>query len=769
MCTVDEILSPIDVPSVILKDECIYCFESIYNDKDSETHSLNICLSCFQPLCHEHVRTHMNVTGNACENIHVNYLNLFKVAKEEEDDRNQDRDRNKKIKLQVIEKSEDETYNTFWKLLVFNVEDNEKNVLLESKGCTTIPPKINEILQSKSKTLVDQTNSWELELKTCQHIMSFDVNSLHSKEVDISSCNDCTLDSNLWLCLHCGNIGCGRQQIGIEGNSHALAHFDSNKTHPLAIKLGSLSKSSNDVYCYECDDEVKFSDDKTMESILTKFSFDLHNKLATEKTLTELQVEQNLNWDFKMTDSAGHELIKLEPNGNFGCGLINLGNSCYLNSILQALFAQDVSQWADVLMDTIGKDFPVDVVYPSNNVKCQLIKLLNAMKINPSRYPEGIKPRSFKNCIGQNNKEFTSNKQQDALEFLSYFVNELDKKLFKKELTNPGDLMRCYMEDRLQCLRCKHVKYSYQANESIQLPLKDNNEPQDIRERLDAFFKGEVIEFNCPHCQKMTEASKRPGLKTFPNLLVLSPIRIKLENWIPIKTANELLLPGVDDFDDVLDLSMYQSKGLDTTVETEFPEEQFKPDEAATSQLLETGFSQNAILRALYATGNNSNPEVAMNWLLQHMDESDLNAEFKIPEKSGQKPQINEESLNSMISMGLAQNLSRKALILNNGDINASIEWVFNNMDDNGELPEENTASQGAKEFGHLSAAPYKLTGVVCHKGTSVHSGHYVAFIKKIVDNVERWVLYNDEKIVLGDDTAEIKKNGYIYFYSRVE
>ena len=61
----------------------------------------------------------------------------------------------------------------------------------------------------------------------------------------------------------------------------------------------------------------------------------------------------------------------------------------------------------------------------------------------------------------------------------------------------------------------------------------------------------------------------------------------------------------------------------------------------------------------------------------------------------------------------------------------------------------------------------------MCHKGNSVQSGHYVAFIRKPVDKREdgtfadRWVLYNDEKIVVADGTEEIKRSGYIYFYSQ--
>lgn len=81
-----------------------------------------------------------------------------------------------------------------------------------------------------------------------------------------------------------------------------------------------------------------------------------------------------------------------------------------------------------------------------------------------------------------------------------------------------------------------------------------------------------------------------------------------------------------------------------------------------------------------------------------------------------------------------------------------------------------------AKNYGveakNIAAAKYKLSAVVCHKGNSVHSGHYVAFIKKIVDGKEQWVLYNDEKIILANNVTnfeEIEKNGYMYFFTLLE
>ena len=74
-----------------------------------------------------------------------------------------------------------------------------------------------------------------------------------------------------------------------------------------------------------------------------------------------------------------------------------------------------------------------------------------------------------------------------------------------------------------------------------------------------------------------------------------------------------------------------------------------------------------------------------------------------------------------------------------------------------------------AKIAGHTSSpARYQLQSVVMHKGSSLHAGHYVAFIRKEnPDFGEDWVLFNDEKVVRGGDWNEVYKTGYVYFFRR--
>jgi ubiquitin carboxyl-terminal hydrolase 5/13 len=109
-----------------------------------------------------------------------------------------------------------------------------------------------------------------------------------------------------------------------------------------------------------------------------------------------------------------------------------------------------------------------------------------------------------------------------------------------------------------------------------------------------------------------------------------------------------------------------------------------------------------------------------------------------------------------------------------------AVDWLFSHMDDPSVALDTFDSNANAvpvtdaqeKVVGHGKVpAEYRLQSVVMHKGSSVHAGHYVAFIRKegIPDvEGEDWVLFNDEKVVRGGDWNEVYKTGYVFFFRRV-
>lgn len=126
----------------------------------------------------------------------------------------------------------------------------------------------------------------------------------------LAHCASCHLTANLWLCLTCGNLGCGRQQFGgVEGNSHGLTHFEATQ-HPVSVKLGTITPEGDagtkpvlyyqpgrllisplpplplaDVYCYACDDAKQ---DPEVAAHLAEFGIHIRSLRKTEKSMTEL-------------------------------------------------------------------------------------------------------------------------------------------------------------------------------------------------------------------------------------------------------------------------------------------------------------------------------------------------------------------------------------------------------------------------------------------------------------------------------------------------
>ena len=604
----------------------------------------------------------------------------------------------------------------------------------------------------------------------------------------------CDLKENLWLCLQCGNLGCGRAQFGgVGGNSHGLKHAD-DTVHPIAVKLGSITpEGTADVYCYQCNEERVDTD---LTAHLAHWGINIAEREKTEKSLTEMQIEQNLRWEFSMTTEDGKELRTIFGNGF--TGLKNLGNSCYLASILQCLFALPAFESRYFHL----QDPPVSSQHPAEDLETQLRKVADGLlsgrysrpdsDVTASEYsPEiphqkGLAPAMLKHLIGRGHEEFSTMRQQDAFELLLHLLKLITRSPHNAPLQDPVQSFRFVLEQRLQCLSCKKVRYrtDEQDNISISVPVrriprqpftevemekaKDDFEPVTLKECLDMFTGSEKVELTCRSCGSKDGFIKRSLFKTFPITLAVNTRRFELVNWVPTK----LDIPVVVG-DEPFELGAYKSNGLQDDEEL-LPEDDevagqpsFVPDEMTLGQLEGMGFPRVRCEKALHATGN-SDADSAMNWLFAHMEDPDIDAPLNLGGSSaGATSGVSEESIATLGEMGISPPQARKALKETGGDVSRALDWVFSHPDDQGDFGEKEIEKEmaGSADL----PATFRLSSIVCHKGGSIHAGHYVAFIRKhIPDSQEAWVLYNDEKVVKAVDVDEMKKFAYVYFFQRV-
>lgn len=131
--------------------------------------------------------------------------------------------------------------------------------------------------------------------------------------------------------------------------------------------------------------------------------------------------------------------------------------------------------------------------------------------------------------------------------------------------------------------------------------------------------------------------------------------RFHVVNWVPQK----LNICIRTDADSLLDLSRYRATGPK-------PDENVLPDddpadplagldESAVEQLEAMGFPKVRAQRALLAVGN-AGAEPAMNWLFEHMEDSDID------EPISRSNAISDASVSMVCDMGFGVNQATKAL-----------------------------------------------------------------------------------------------------------
>ena len=132
----------------------------------------------------------------------------------------------------------------------------ECNKSLEYEKDNEIKSLVTSVLNASSENEKEDIKAWEEEIFPCEHTLTLvQSEGIKIAEKSIAKCNDCDLSSNLWLCLTCGNLSCGRKETG--GNQHAIEHFKKTK-HPLVVKTGTITPDGEaSLYCYACDNDVK--------------------------------------------------------------------------------------------------------------------------------------------------------------------------------------------------------------------------------------------------------------------------------------------------------------------------------------------------------------------------------------------------------------------------------------------------------------------------------------------------------------------------------
>ncbi|KAK9092283.1 hypothetical protein Syun_027194 [Stephania yunnanensis] len=668
---------------------------------------------------------------------------------------------------------------------------------------------VDSILMSEGAERKEQIASWTADKK---QISAYAMN-LQQTDNGINvppsgwKCCKCEKTENLWLNLTDGTILCGRRNWGGSGgNNHAMEHYKETN-YPLAVKLGTITADLDkaDVFSYPEDESVE---DPLLAQHLAFFGIDFSSLQKTEMTTAEEELDQNTNFDWNRIQENGKEGEPLFGPGY--TGLVNLGNSCYLASTMQVVFATHPFCSRYYKSQSLKQAFENAPADPTLDLNTQLTKLGHGLLSGKYSVPaqekheignptnpacntkqEGIPPRMFKAVIAASHHEFSTMRQQDALEFYQHFIDQVERSNAGSAAADPTRSFKFGIEERIQCSSGK-VAYNRRVENVLPLniPLHEATNKEQLKEfhklKGEKGAKGEEVSadeivrprvpleaclanFSAPDelddfystaLNAKTTASKRAGLTSFPDYLVLQMKKFVLEEgWVPKKLDVYIDVP------DIIDISHMRSNGLQPGEEllpeagSENVESTLSANQDIVSQLANMGFNYFHCQKAAINTSN-AGVEEAMNWLLSHMDDPDIDD----PISPEQNVEVDQSQVETLISFGFGDEVARKALKASGGNIEKATNWIFDNPDASG--PSNMDATNGVdKAVGEGlpdGGGKYKLLGFVSHIGTSVHCGHYVAHVYK--DG--RWVIFNDIKV--GTSINPPKDMGYIYFFERL-
>jgi ubiquitin C-terminal hydrolase len=211
-------------------------------------------------------------------------------------------------------------------------------------------------------------------------------------------------------------------------------------------------------------------------------------------------------------------------------GLVNLGNTCYLNAGLQMLIQ--------------NQDF-YEIIKNNNNTN-----LLNIVSSFMDDYylsnKQFTSPSMIKSIVQQKNSIFNGCTQNDAGEFIIYFLDILNDELLKNK-NSLNELFEIQSEISIKCKirACLNISSHIEKNNFLILNLNDLTKTLDdcYREYKAKIKLEDDTSYYCEKCKLKRVASKRLEIIKWPKHLIIWLKRFEHQETRIFKNNNELDIP----------------------------------------------------------------------------------------------------------------------------------------------------------------------------------------------------------------------------------
>ncbi|VDM30351.1 unnamed protein product [Hydatigera taeniaeformis] len=266
--------------------------------------------------------------------------------------------------------------------------------------------------------------------------------------------------------------------------------------------------------------------------------------------------------------------------GNRGfVGLKNAGATCYMNAVLQQLFAivpirnailsapvLNTLQKAGVNTTSLYSPYGLsptskgDFNGPQLSNLCTLFSLQEMFAFLAYTERAYYEPSLFLRHFRLGGEQVNYLEQHDAQEFFSCLVEHVDDAMkicgMPKAIEN---VIGGIFEDQKICIECPH---RYQQEESFLMIDVDIQNRSTLCESLEEYVKSDLLEgdnaYHCEDCNKKVSARKRMCIKRLPPILVIHLKRFNFdwERHIAIKNNDRFSFPSE------LDMAPYTVEGV---------------------------------------------------------------------------------------------------------------------------------------------------------------------------------------------------------------